>query len=586
MLTFPKMSLVMLCGLVAAGCAGAQADRAVPPGGGEVRIDEVAAVDVPAGAFDQKTRVSLSRVAAPDAREAFGEAAVLFDVRQPLPYAFHVTTEGGPPKEAVTVEIVVPEEWRRRAQVDPEFDRSVLRVFGRNVWESAGHRLVTLEPLAAGVNPRSRVVRVEVPPQFFSKSISSIDGHAAILRLGLTPAPGAEEAVVIALPSPESVPAPAAGKEAEAQTCRVTLGPPLRGNFHETTPFGTQEVNGARRYHPGIDLAPDPAAGEAGHDVLAMADGVVAGAGTQTDATGHPAGWGQYVILAHGRRGTAPFTVYANLLGGQSPVRLGQRVRRGEVIGRIAPPSESAGHDLHLEFVPGIAPAAVAKADPRACMTGIVIDRMIAGFRSSAIVDAPALETDDQAVDVHGSAADNERWIFATHAAARQPDTGISYVSDVSGAVTTRVNADSMRIELTADGVAGATSIRKNASHPAIAAASGAGGVRTRFHVAGPARYRLTIRYDVSEEAQWRVQTRLDRTGAGTTRSVDEGIKEAAGSGEGPAKFERVYEGSLEEDATYDFDFLPMLVFGGEAGEATLSAHAVLEVNLDGAEAR
>jgi murein DD-endopeptidase MepM/ murein hydrolase activator NlpD len=107
---------------------------------------------------------------------------------------------------------------------------------------------------------------------------------------------------------------------------------PVRGIF--TSGFGTRSdpLTHGRGNHQGVDIAAAP-----GQPVRASADGIVMIAGDQ-------GGLGKAVFLAHGYGLT---TRYGHMSAVN--VRPGQRVRRGDVLGRVGSTGRSTGYHLHYE---------------------------------------------------------------------------------------------------------------------------------------------------------------------------------------------------------------------------------------------
>jgi murein DD-endopeptidase MepM/ murein hydrolase activator NlpD len=107
-----------------------------------------------------------------------------------------------------------------------------------------------------------------------------------------------------------------------------------------TQPFGPSNVLLEPRlgqyahFHTGIDLA-----APLGTPVLAAADGIVVGVAHTT------IGYGNYVMIAHGG---GVITLYAHLLS--TDVNLGDRVTRGQRIGREGSTGLSTGPHLHFEL--------------------------------------------------------------------------------------------------------------------------------------------------------------------------------------------------------------------------------------------
>jgi murein DD-endopeptidase MepM/ murein hydrolase activator NlpD len=110
-------------------------------------------------------------------------------------------------------------------------------------------------------------------------------------------------------------------------------------HFTLTQPFGPTNVLLEPRvgpyphFHTGVDLA-----APLGTPVLAAADGIVV-------AVAHTAiGYGNYVMIAHGG---GVITLYAHLL--ETVVNVGDRVKRGQLIGREGSTGLSTGPHVHFE---------------------------------------------------------------------------------------------------------------------------------------------------------------------------------------------------------------------------------------------
>lgn len=102
-----------------------------------------------------------------------------------------------------------------------------------------------------------------------------------------------------------------------------------------TSAFGVRSdpFNGGAARHMGIDIA-----GPVGTPIYATADGTVTGAGW------HNGGYGNLIKLDHGR---GIETRYAHL--SSIAVRPGERVKRGQMIGRMGSTGRSTGSHLHYE---------------------------------------------------------------------------------------------------------------------------------------------------------------------------------------------------------------------------------------------
>jgi len=107
---------------------------------------------------------------------------------------------------------------------------------------------------------------------------------------------------------------------------------PVKGIF--TSGFGVRSdpLTHGRGVHQGVDIAAAP-----GQPVHASADGVIIQAG-------EVGGYGQAVLIAHGFGVT---TRYGHM--SRIDVRPGQRVKRGDIVGRVGNTGRSTGYHLHYE---------------------------------------------------------------------------------------------------------------------------------------------------------------------------------------------------------------------------------------------
>jgi len=107
---------------------------------------------------------------------------------------------------------------------------------------------------------------------------------------------------------------------------------PVKGIFTSGFGFRSDPLTHGRGVHQGVDIAAAP-----GQPVRASADGVVVKAGVI-------GGLGQAVHLAHGFGVT---TRYGHM--SRIDVRPGQRVKRGDILGRVGNTGRSTGYHLHYE---------------------------------------------------------------------------------------------------------------------------------------------------------------------------------------------------------------------------------------------
>lgn len=107
---------------------------------------------------------------------------------------------------------------------------------------------------------------------------------------------------------------------------------PVKGIFTSGFGYRSDPLTHGRGVHQGVDIAAAP-----GQPVLASADGVIVQAG-------EIGGLGQAVFIAHGFGVT---TRYGHM--SRIDVRPGQRVKRGDVVGRVGNTGRSTGYHLHYE---------------------------------------------------------------------------------------------------------------------------------------------------------------------------------------------------------------------------------------------
>jgi len=101
-------------------------------------------------------------------------------------------------------------------------------------------------------------------------------------------------------------------------------GFPVGGFCSEGYGWRNDPITGLREFHQGMDI-------------VAPADGVVASAARQ-------AGYGKMVQISHGYGYTTRYGHLSEIL-----VRSGQRVRRGDILGRVGSTGRSTGPHLHYE---------------------------------------------------------------------------------------------------------------------------------------------------------------------------------------------------------------------------------------------
>ncbi|WP_421656991.1 peptidoglycan DD-metalloendopeptidase family protein [Leptothermofonsia sp. ETS-13] len=134
--------------------------------------------------------------------------------------------------------------------------------------------------------------------------------------------------------SPVNVP----GQNASAQAARILSGYPLSSKPSQSAillgyGWGIQPTIGKVGFHGGVDLAAAP-----GTSVLAVGDGTIAFSGNQGT-------YGKLIVINHPE---GLQTRYAQL--GNIKVKVGQTVRKGQVIGTVGSSGRPSSTRTHLHF--------------------------------------------------------------------------------------------------------------------------------------------------------------------------------------------------------------------------------------------
>lgn len=117
--------------------------------------------------------------------------------------------------------------------------------------------------------------------------------------------------------------------------------PLLKKGYHRMTlPFGDQKLKGEYYYHKGIDLTGDTNVSGGYDDILAFADGTVTIAGWRSDC-------GYWVKISHGN---GIFTRYMHMKKGSLKVKVGDKVKKGQVIGFMGTTGNVTGRHLHFDI--------------------------------------------------------------------------------------------------------------------------------------------------------------------------------------------------------------------------------------------
>ncbi len=111
-------------------------------------------------------------------------------------------------------------------------------------------------------------------------------------------------------------------------------GWPVQG--HVTSPFGEREhpQSGETKFHTGIDIGANP-----GSPVRATADGIVS-------FSGWSGGGGNLAVLEHGL-GFSTYYAHNRMV----VVKVGQKIKRGDIIAYVGSTGNSTGPHLHYEII-------------------------------------------------------------------------------------------------------------------------------------------------------------------------------------------------------------------------------------------
>lgn len=186
------------------------------------------------------------------------------------------------------------------------------------------------------------------PPIIVQRYVSALGGASSPGRDGYT----------ITLPARPSVTAPgvtpAVGTRASAPGAAgmVNTGTgdirwPVTGPIRISSPFGPRPAPCAicSSVHEGIDIIPGY-----GTPIGAVAAGRVRVSGVGGE-------YGQYVIIDHIIDGRTISTLYAHMIYGSSPLRAGEHVAVGQLVGLVGSTGASTGAHLHLQvMLDGVTP--------------------------------------------------------------------------------------------------------------------------------------------------------------------------------------------------------------------------------------
>jgi murein DD-endopeptidase MepM/ murein hydrolase activator NlpD len=118
----------------------------------------------------------------------------------------------------------------------------------------------------------------------------------------------------------------------------------IRWPFPNAVPIGdlfgprVAPCAGCSTFHHGTDFQPGD-----GAPIYAVADGIV----TVSEFSG---ALGQHVAITHLINGKAFTSVYGHMAAGSSPLRVGQKIKKGAIVGAVGSTGESTGPHLFFEI--------------------------------------------------------------------------------------------------------------------------------------------------------------------------------------------------------------------------------------------
>lgn len=336
-------------------------------------------MNFPSGAFEGSQPVTVSTTSLDDTAADFEETAALFEPGPRLSYEVRIHTDQRPPLTDLEAVFIVPETVLSSL---PE--NASIRMFVQILGGGNQEVLDTFESFPSTFDRETRQVRAVLPKEAFTDLRSSDDAFEAVIVLaasraelsslsGVRDSPGHNRGSRNA-PSKEIISPTPAGLEQEsssmqrteqAQACKgLAVGSPLKRALSVTHRFDG-------KVHFGTDFD----AGDTGDEVLAVADAEVVQIGWNLRKLGKPdprtglktRGWGRYVHLKHS---DGWHSLYAHLQEKSTAhLHVGDKVRKGAVLGEADSTGGTTGSHLHLEyFSGGDIFANVSKIDPEPCI--------------------------------------------------------------------------------------------------------------------------------------------------------------------------------------------------------------------------
>jgi len=144
----------------------------------------------------------------------------------------------------------------------------------------------------------------------------------------------AEQTLVV-----EETPVPDVARSAFTSTNYSDVQAPIPMSTPISSPFGLRVAPcaGCSTNHQGVDLTPG-----AGYKIEAIADGVVSEVGNPSGALG------VFIVVDHVIDGQKVSSVYAHMALGSMNYSVGDKISRGDVVGRVGSSGQSTGPHLYF----------------------------------------------------------------------------------------------------------------------------------------------------------------------------------------------------------------------------------------------
>ena len=143
-----------------------------------------------------------------------------------------------------------------------------------------------------------------------------------------------------------------AEEEAKKNTTNISQKPSASGYIFPVQGLSKSNINNktypSYKGHTGVDVN----IGVSGKSVVAVKDGTVVISEARI-SNGKYYSYGEYIVISHG---DGTMTLYAHMLANSRKVKVGDKVKQGQVIGTVGSTGNSTGTHLHFEVRVGGSP--------------------------------------------------------------------------------------------------------------------------------------------------------------------------------------------------------------------------------------